>query len=200
MFFFGVKLTAVYIIQLQRTLAQAWIVACEKVGLPAPSLERGVDIRRAMNAQDYLTKFGSERFWTIDRELTKGSSKNGNSESRTPFRLLYDYAAGDHRAGQLFRTFAIGFKGRHQLQFSVTLKKNMKALGVDLTDTGQEFDEWLAAVCGNDSHLLGELSDAQFETVRSNSIYAEVLLWFQTLGYQKTVLLIDSYRPLLGIP
>ena len=193
LFFFGLKLTAAYIIQLQKMLAQAWIVACEKVGLPAPSLERGVDIRRAMNAEDYLTKFGSERFWTIDRELTKGSSKNGNSESRTPFRLLYDYASGDHGAGQLFRTFANGFKGRHQLQFSVTLKKTMKLLGVDLTDTGQEFDEWLAAAFGVDSKLLGELTDEQFDIVRTHNIYAEVLFWCESLGHEATMKLIDAY-------
>lgn len=192
LFFFGQKLTAVYVIQLQKMLAQAWIVACEKVGLPAPSLERGVDVRRAMDAEDYLTKYGSERFWTIDRELTKGSSKNGSGGSRTPFRLLYDYASGDLGAGQLFRTFALAFKGRHQLQFSVTLKKNMKALGVDLTDTGQEFDEWLSAAFGHDSKFLGELSDLQFETVRTHGIYSEVLYCAETQGHDAAMRLIDD--------
>lgn len=195
LFFFGLKLDAAYVIQLQKMLAVAWIAACEKVGLAAPSLERGVDVRRAMNAQDYVTKFGSERFWTIDRELTKGSSKNGAGGSRTPFKLLFDYASGDHGAGQLFRVFAGAFKGRHQLQFSVTLKKNMKAMGVDLTDSGEEFDVWLASVFGLDSHLLGELTDNQFDIIRQHDLYASVLQWAADLGFDKTMQMIDEHDP-----
>lgn len=193
LFFFSTNLSVEYIVKLRDLLARAWMLACEKVGIPVPSFERGCDVRRAMNAQDYLTKYGSERFWTVDRELTKGTSKNTSGGSRTPFKLLFDYASGDHESGQLFRIFANAFKGRHQLQFSVTLKKNMKLLGVDLTDTGEEFDEMLARAFQHDSELLGELSDSHFNVIREHFLYAETLKWAADLGILETVKILNSY-------
>jgi hypothetical protein len=198
LFFFGQKLSSQFVDLLRLMLAKAWIAACLAAGLAAPSIDRGVDIRRAMDAADYMTKFGSERFWTIDRELTKGSSKNGAGGSRTPFKLLFDYASGDAAAGQLFRVFAAGFKGRHQLQFSQTLKKHMRLLGVDLSDTGEDFDQWLASVCGHDSNLLCELTDQQFDTVRVHNLYADVLHIAQSQGHESAIAFLDSTSLKLG--
>lgn len=66
--------------------------------------------------------------WGAGEELTLSSSKRGRGKGRTPLQLLADADAGDEGAADLWRTYALVFKGRRQLVWSPGLKA---AVGVD---------------------------------------------------------------------
>lgn len=167
LWFFDRRLTPGELQRLRRDLFREWRAACVAVGLPAPvefvnGRAVGVDVRRALSADEYLTKFGHERQWGPEREIASQHTKGGRG-GRSPFQLLADYSQGDTQAGQLFRVFADVTLGRHQLEFSKGLRERLQALDYD------DFlasDEALAMQDeGEDSRMLGALSDAHFEAM-----------------------------------
>jgi hypothetical protein len=88
-------------------------------------------------AADYIAKFGREPSWSEADELTKSHSKVGGRSTRgeghvTPFKLLEWYLAGDTKAGELFREYAIAFEGKRMLSWSPGLKKSLNV--AELTD------------------------------------------------------------------
>lgn len=164
LWFFDKRLTAQEVERIRADLFEAWRAACVKVGLPAPleftkqGRALGVDVRRALSAEEYLTKFAHERQWAPEREMASQHSKKGRG-GRTAFQLLADYAQGDREAGALFRTFAGATLGRHQLQWSRGLLERLRALGFDDVLAS---DEELAASRDEGASLLGELGDAEW--------------------------------------
>lgn len=167
LWFFDRRLTPGEQARLRRDLFKEWRAACLAVGLPAPAefvqgRAVGVDVRRALSADEYLTKFGHERLWGPEREIASQHTKGGRG-GRSPFQLLFDAAQGDAAAGRLFRVFADATLGRHQLEFSKGLRARLLELGLDDVLAS---DEALAAQeVGEDARPLGAFSDAHFEAM-----------------------------------
>lgn len=122
---------------LQSFLAVEWQDVSVKVGLPAPTIKHGVDVRDGTYAAQYVGK------WGLDHELTKGHVKTGLNGSLTPFDLLRVSNGSDNYA-ELFREFADAFKGKQQLHWSNGLKD---LLGIEqksdaeiITDTEKKSD------------------------------------------------------------
>ncbi|MUR92324.1 rolling circle replication protein, Rep63 protein [Acinetobacter baumannii] len=115
-------------------LAKHWINCCIKSGLPAPSMEHGLDLRDGKYADRYVSK------WGIEHELTKGHIKKGRNGGFTPFDLLQlsidDEIVYGRSTSRLYQEFAISFKGARQLVWSRGLKAY---LGID-----EKSDEELA--------------------------------------------------------
>jgi hypothetical protein len=106
----------------QTDLFHAWRNACVNSGLPAPSLERGIDIE--MVGKDckalgqYVAKMGT---WDISHEMTKSHLKKGKSKSRSPWQLLSD-SLNDRQSADLFIEYANATKGVRSLIWSRGLK------------------------------------------------------------------------------
>lgn len=113
--------------RLRRRLFVLWYRACSKEGLPLPSYRRGVDVRPAKYAADYVAKFG------FAAELVKTMRKKGREGRRNQWKMLADAAAGDKRAAWLFREYAGNFKGRRQLFWSRGLREKL-SLDEELTE------------------------------------------------------------------
>jgi hypothetical protein len=96
-------------------LAAHWINCCLKSGLPAPSMQNGLDLRDGAYATQYVSK------WGIEHEMTKGHVKRGKQGGLTPFDLLR-LSVDDPKYGKLFQEFALAFKGSRQLVWSRGLK------------------------------------------------------------------------------
>lgn len=167
LWFFDRRLTSQEVERIRADLFQAWRAACVKVGLPAPlefskgGRALGVDVRRALSAEEYLTKFAHERQWSPEREIASQHSKGGRS-GRSAFQLLADYAQGDQHAGALFRVFAGATLRRHQLQWSQGLLERLRELGYDEVLAS---DEELAAGRDEGARLMGELGDAEWSAL-----------------------------------
>lgn len=132
------------IFALQNELASIWQSSCVKSGLKAPSLEHGLNIQDGSKADEYIAKFGlsdnvghlecgckhgsvsTKSRWDVESEMTKGHVKKGLKDSVTPFDMLR-LAESEPKYRELFREFAVAFKGRRQLVWSAGLKK---ALGI----------------------------------------------------------------------
>lgn len=163
LWFFDRKLSKREIESLRAQLFSAWEVACLAVGLAAPlefynGKPLGVDVRRALSAAAYLTKFGSERRWGVEKELAGSHRKKARKSGRTPFQLLFDSMGGDSRAGQLFVDFAEATLGKHQLEFTPALRERLNKLVSGIESSDAELSSSLA----DNSDLLGCLSDNEF--------------------------------------
>lgn len=173
LWFFDRRLSAEEIESFRASLFQEWKAACLAVGLPAPReawYDRnsgmlrhvGVDVRRALSADEYLTKFGRERDWGPEKEMAS-CHKVGRSKSKTPFQLLWEYGSqGNKQSGALFARYAEATFGAHQVEFSKGLRKRLLELGLDDI---LKSDEELAASMETDALKLGELNDEDFEAL-----------------------------------
>lgn len=172
LWFFDRRLKAKEITGLRKELFAEWSKACLAVGLPAP-VETirlkdgtvkyvGVDVRRALSAEEYMAKYGVERNWGPEAEMASSHAKSGR-KGRTAFQLLYDYAQGDERSGKLFKVFAEATLGKHQLEFSKRLRARLAELGIK--EILERSDEELAATMEAESVLLGSLTDADFKAL-----------------------------------
>lgn len=165
LWFFERRLAPGEIERLRSELFAVWRDACLKVGLAAPlefsrsGRALGVDVRRALSADEYLTKFGHERQWGVEREMASAHVKRARRGGRTPFQLLADYARGDQAAGGLFRVFAEASLGKHQLDFSKGLRARLRELGLDELLAS---DEELAGKLEDRADRLGELGDDEW--------------------------------------
>lgn len=205
LWFFRRELTAREINLLRDRLFDAWATACKAVGLPAPLKtvkvgktvkHLGLDIRKALSAQEYLTKFGQftadgekrERRWGPEKELAGAHVKAARAKGSTPFQLLHEASQGDVPARERFVEFANAFLGRHQLQFSRTLKAFLAALPKAIVvDDSEDGDREHASRLDGDSELLGSLTDHQFDKVVRNKAHALVLLIARNQGLPAAV-------------
>lgn len=148
---------------LRAELYQAWARACLRSGLPEPSAARGVDVRGARYAAEYVAK------WGFANELSGGASKRGKHNGRTPWQLLADATDGDQRAAWLWREFALAFFGKRQLFWSRGLRKKLE-LAPELTeqellDLQDKRLESQVAVLDFDTWHLIRKTDAQEEAL-----------------------------------
>lgn len=205
LWFFRRELTEQEIQFLKDRLFDAWATACVKNGLPEPLKENregrsiGLDIRRALSAADYLTKYGQftpdgdqrVRRWGPEKELAGSHVKAAKAKGATPFQLLFEYAEGDKRSGQKFTEFAVAFKGRHQLEFSKTLKKFLRENEVIIDET-EAGDQLHAQSTEAEAELLYSLTDHEFDKVVRNHAHAMVVLFAKTHGLPAAVAYIAS--------
>lgn len=93
-----------------------WRMALRHFGLDC-DMAHGCNVKDTNEAvAEYLQKWGHERSWGEDAELTKSHVKRGHEGSQTPWGLLRASSTGDTEAGELFREYAAAFKGRNQLR------------------------------------------------------------------------------------
>ncbi|WP_312376972.1 hypothetical protein [Stutzerimonas nitrititolerans] len=201
LWFFRRELTASEVMKVRDRLFDAWKSACLAVGLPAPKKFGknpdgsrrcvALDVRKAMSAQEYLTKFGQfdsdgalrERRWGPEKELAGAHVKKATGKGATPFQLLYQAAQGCNHSRERFVEFAQAFKGRHQLQFSRSLKAYLAELEeAVIVDDSEEGDQVLASALDGDSVLLLELSDQQFDKVVRNRVQGALLVIARNQG------------------
>jgi len=172
-------------------LRERWGQEVVKAGLRDVN-EHGVDVKFTdLSVTDYVAKFGYERTWDCDHEITKQVVKRGREGSRGPVGLLEEYCEGNEQSGWLWREYAITFKGQRQLTWSKGLRE-LLGLGVEKTDMEvvqekltrsylmdelEYLTEW-KRVLGNDAR--GEL----MEVLRRGSV-AELKEFLNVLGIER---------------
>jgi hypothetical protein len=197
LWFFNRTLTPVDVAQLKIVLFNAWHDACLGAGLKAPVRKFGLDIRRALSAADYLTKFGTERKWGPEKEIASSHSKAGTADvgkGRTPMQILLDSFTENANSGGndftfnadagLFRDYAKAFKGRHQLQFSDSLREWMRLNGVQDVDCSENGDNELASALQAESVLAMTVADTDFALVVFHRAQFEVLRICKQEGFE----------------
>ncbi len=132
--------------------------------------EHGVDFAIAdSNVAGYVAKFGHERGWNVEHELTKQVTKKGRAGGRTPTDLLAAFKFdGDLQAGEWWREYARVMKGGVQLRWSKGLRSSL-GLAVEKSD------EELAAGVEKSGVLLGLLSDNEWRLILADDARAELL-------------------------
>lgn len=107
-------------------------VARSNFGRCSPDAFRLQRCSTPAEAGDYVTK------WGPDWEMTHAHLKDAKSGGRTPWRILRDYAEhGETRDAELFREYALAFKGARQLEWSRGLKAHF---GLDDKDDAELAD------------------------------------------------------------
>jgi hypothetical protein len=115
-----------------------WLSSLASVGISGNShaldVIAGSDASAQFQAR-YMSKHGKlpAGDWSIEQELTKSMSKVGHGDNRTPLDLLICSAAGDLGAGDLWREYVQGYKGKKQLRFSKGTRA-LFGLGGDVSD------------------------------------------------------------------
>ncbi len=135
------------------------------------SVHNGLDLRGADDfASDYLAKFGlvDDSEWSQAHEMAKAHLKASRGDSRTPNRLLWDYFAGDEVAGELWREYALSFKGKTQLRWSVGLRGRL-GLAEETSDEEIVSEQEQMAI------ILAQLELPAWRAVLGNDIRAELL-------------------------
>ena len=129
----------------------------------------GVHVQFAdMNVADYVAKFGYERTWGPEHELTKSASKIGKLKNRGPIGLLSDAFCGDEKAARLWAEYALTFKGKRQLSWSDGLRE---LLGL----CAEKTDEEVAGELREEAVWMDELSKDEWRCVLGNDARAELL-------------------------
>lgn len=188
-----------------RTLRDAWIARCLKVGLVdvsdvAAMRLHCLDLRDGEHAAEYVAKFGREADgWSLASELTRPHAKIGRrrltstAEHYTPFQLLAAAADGDAWAGFRFRAFAQCFTGRRMLSWSPGLRRELLGADAELTD------EQLAAAEDElpDEQLAGSITGEQLRVVTSRGMLGELLDYVH--AHQADQASIDAYIAELAV-
>lgn len=203
LWFFDRRLTGEEMEIFRSVLFKCWTTACVGKGLPAP-LEYGpdgrclgVDVRRALTAEEYMTKTGViQEKWTVEREMASSHAKKGKKAGKSPFQLLYDSSQGEERAGDLFRVYADATRGRHQLEFSHSLRKYLEELDYK---AHLETDEELAGQLEeDDSSVLGRLTDDDFNTMCNaddkDNAFGKVLYLCKHEGFEAATAWLSKLR------
>lgn len=169
--FFSNEIPIDIAMRLEFTLKQHWQAVLRRFGQTATH-QRGLTLQTADSAiRDYVAKFGHEPIktgWTVAHEITKQVTKTGKQDGRTPNQLLYDYWNGDIQARQIWKEYALTFKGRNQLVWSRGLRELLK---MDKERT----DEEIAEAVPEDAKLLATLTRSQWQGVLWANCVGEVL-------------------------
>lgn len=151
------KFTARGLESFKSRLFVLWEKACRSAGLASPNRKRGVDVRHAMSAAEYLAKFGRESTWGVASELSKQHIKSGRAVSMSPFDLLRSYQAGNLEHGNRFIDYAEAFFGKRQIIWSRGLKR--------LFGVAELTDEQLAEEQEEDASLLAKIEAWEWRIV-----------------------------------
>lgn len=183
-------------------LQMVWIEMLIKVGIADRTqlndmMKAAFDVKNGDYAADYVAKFGHEateaskiitqNTWGASHELTKAYAKVGKRLSgRTPFTLLADFIKGDAESGELFKEFAMHFKGKRQLFWSPKLRKALA-----LADT-ERTDEEIAAEEQPEREFVTVLGHEQWRLVLSRNARFEVLRMAQDEGAEGVARLLNE--------
>jgi hypothetical protein len=160
----GVDLAALMV-----QLLAGWSAALAGAGL-RDITDRGVDVRAAdLSVADYLSKFGHDRAWGLDAEITMGRMKQAHLGGRTPIQLLAASVAGDVGAGDLWLAYAVATRGQVQTTWSNGLRARL-GLAVAQSDA-----QVAASIEGIYSALLVALTRSQWRVVRANDAIPELM-------------------------
>lgn len=153
------------LMMIRNSIAEEWIKACEKAGLPAPDYHIGVDVRDGTHASNYVGKYGDEVItmkggWGSDEEMSKPHLKVDKEAPKsladalkgdkglTPWQLLELAHNGDKKAGDLYVEYAYAIFGTAQLYWypktkdSYDLDAEIEARRQEqLALTAQQFDD-----------------------------------------------------------
>lgn len=178
------ELTDKEIQELRGIVVDAWIDACQKIGLEIPNLHNmkkySVDVTRAKTPADYITKFGSDDYhkykeilsggWGAAQEISKAHVKK-SSKGKTPFDLLRDIATGGEyqQNAKKFYEFTKYFKGKRLIFFSKGFRRKLN-LGIEMTD--QE----IADEKSGENEKLGILTKQEFKIVCKYGMRANLLI------------------------
>lgn len=158
--------------KMQKRMYKLWNAACKKFGLSTTE-SYGIDLQGAEHVQAYLSKHGS---WSIEHEMTKSHIKKGRDSNMTPFDLLRDVLQNDDAySEELFKEYAIAFKGKRQLHWSRGLKDRFS-----ITD---KTDEELAKEKVEQADLLGLLTSNQWKEIIRRDQRAQLLTNIEKFGY-----------------
>lgn len=131
------------------TMFQRWRKRLIGLGFGAPSLRRGVDMRRGgKGLGGYFAKHSySDKQTATAWELVGGSGKTGASGSRTPFRILADVVQdGDADDLALWHEWERASQGRRQLTWSRGLRDQLRLLPELSDQEAAEADDLLGEV------------------------------------------------------
>lgn len=172
--------------KIQSVQFELWRKACIKFGLGIPNRKRGVDVRLALSAAQYLAKFGREEKWGVASELSKQISKKGGKESLTPFDILRGYESGEKRFGPLFIEYANAFFGSRQIVWSKGLKK---ILCID-----EKTDEELAKEESEDAVIIIKIDAFEWRTIlkQPRDVRSLLLDLAETGGFDAVRLYLDK--------
>lgn len=159
-------LTAAELVELGDVVHAAWATGAQSLGLRMPTREHGVRVqgidqsgRGASALAGYLAKvqdaYGDTR--SVGSEMTRGDLKRGRKQSRTPFELLDQAAAGNVRARRLWREYERVTAGVRCIEASRGL-----LAGLDVDDVT---DEEAAAAVDDAPVVVLVLRDVQWQAV-----------------------------------
>lgn len=143
--------------KIQRVEFELWRKACIRFGLGIPNRKHGVNVKYAMSAAEYVSKFGREQKWGVGSEMAKQISKKGRKESLTPFDILRGYQEGEKRFGPLFIEYASAFFNGRQIVWSKGLKKLLCIV--------EKSDEELAKEEAEDAVVILKIDGYEWKTI-----------------------------------
>ncbi len=172
--------------QLVADVYPLWVKACALAGLPAPSLQHGVDVSNG----DYAARYASK--WGLESEVTKGMQKRGEGGNRSPWDLLRSSLADDDaQARALFAEYALAFKGKKQLVWSRGLRAMLELAQVEATD-----DELAGQLAGNvGDRILAQLDADQWRKVTWARAEGQLLEVARSGDGEQVLAFVDGLRP-----
>lgn len=157
-------------------LFKSWRAACKQAGFKKlPSKLHGFDLRIALSADEYLTKFSKTRNWGPEKELASTHSKKSRS-GLTPMQILQKLCFSQDNKEKiylknLFLEFSFAFKGKHQLQFSRKILKFLEENAVDVSAS----DDLLASKLESDFDHFMTFSDHDFRLIVQNNLQSHII-------------------------
>jgi hypothetical protein len=177
-------------VALRVQLLAGWSVALAAAGLRSVT-HRAVDVTMAdLSVADYLAKFGHDRAWGLDAEISMGRLKQAHLGGRTPVQLLAASVAGDAGAGDLWRVYAVATRGQVQTTWANGLRARLGLAA------GQSDAEVAASIDGIYSALLVALTRAQWRVVRANDAIPELM----AVAYRGVAADLWQFLADLGVP
>ena len=181
-------------------MRRAWVDCLRKEGLTG-TLDRAFHLQNGDAVSAYISKHGRDETdraaatearpaWGIAEEMTLARTKRGKGkESRSPWQILRDAAAGDEDAERLWQEYALVMHGRRQQVWSDGLKEAVGLVEVE-DEEAAEGEEYTA----DEDEKLEVWTRAQWRSVRH--LRAALLAAAETGGAEAVRRLLDA-RPAL---
>lgn len=190
------QLAPAEVARLKETIVARWLAVLDMEGHDGTE-DHAVEVtHRRADIASYVAKFGREKKWNVEREVTKSPSKMGKTEGhKSPFALLREYAVDDNkRSGALFAEYGQVFRGRHQLQWS---RGALDLLGIkelrNAEKAARQADKGLA-------WLLYEFTDLEWTAVRKTNALTELIRLGNTGDKQAVIDFVDSLMGSRRVP
>jgi hypothetical protein len=151
--------------ELAAAIFPVWQRSCECCGLHTIEFFKGrrigVDVRRAWDASEYLTKFDRERDWSLSAEMTSGRLKTGGSGLVTPWGILEDaiIRGKDSPAAALWIEYLRATKGKACVSLRGA-SKLCKEVGIPVA-----LDDFVDANDVGEGEVVGTISADAFDRV-----------------------------------